>query len=129
MSLEVTIDKKQEGVYIVYCAGSIDSDTSSIFESKINPVLSPSIKAIIFNMKGLNYISSMGVGVIFRTKSFVEDNNGKIIMVNLKPQIKKVFQLIKALPSEDIFENVQELDNYLSAMQKKEIEKRKPFSL
>ena len=127
MSLEVTVNKKQEGVYVVSCAGSIDSDTSNVLESKIGPVLNPSIKAIIFNMKELNYISSMGVGVIFRTRSFVEENNGKIIMVNLKPQIKKVFQLIKALPSEDIFESVQELDNYLSAMQKKEIERRDSF--
>jgi ABC-type proline/glycine betaine transport system permease subunit len=37
----------------------------------------------------------------------------------LQPQIRKVFEIIQALPSLNIFESVAELDRYLAAMQRK----------
>jgi hypothetical protein len=39
--------------------------------------------------------------------------------MNLQPQIKKVFDIINALPSMQIFASIEELDEYLDAMQKK----------
>ena len=43
--------------------------------------------------------------------------------MKLKPQIKKVFEIIDALPSMNVFSGVQELDDYLDAMQQKAIKK------
>jgi hypothetical protein len=39
--------------------------------------------------------------------------------MNLQPQIKKVFDIINAFPSMQIFASIEELDEYLDAMQKK----------
>ena len=39
--------------------------------------------------------------------------------MNLRPQIHKVFDTIKALPMLNIFESVEEMDDYLDIMQKK----------
>ncbi|MGD2270109.1 MAG: hypothetical protein PVI06_06895 [Desulfobacterales bacterium] len=39
--------------------------------------------------------------------------------MNLQPQIKKVFDIINALPSMQIFASIEELDEYLDAIQKK----------
>ena len=38
--------------------------------------------------------------------------------VNLQPQVKKIFEIINALPSMDVFASVAELDAYLDAMQR-----------
>jgi hypothetical protein len=39
--------------------------------------------------------------------------------MNLQPQIKKVFDIVNALPSMKIFASVDELDDYLDAIQKR----------
>jgi anti-anti-sigma regulatory factor len=52
----------------------------------------------------------------------LRESGGKIVLLNLHPQIRKVFEIIKALPSEQIFESVEELDQYLDTMQKGTIE-------
>ena len=41
--------------------------------------------------------------------------------MNLQPQIEKVFEIIKALPDQRIFKDIEELDRYLDRMQKKVI--------
>jgi len=43
-------------------------------------------------------------------------------MTHLKPQIRKIFDILKALPVESVFESMQEVDNYLDAMQKEKTE-------
>ena len=45
--------------------------------------------------------------------------DGDLMMVNLQPQIKKVFEIVNAMPSMRIFESVAEMDRYLDVMQQK----------
>lgn len=123
--LEVTIEKKQEGIYLVRPNGRIDSETYTLLEEKIKPLLVPSTKAAILDMAKVFYISSAGLATIFNAKKIIESNKGALVLTNLQPQIKKVFEVIKALPPQNIFKNIEEADNYLSAIQRKEIEKQK----
>jgi anti-anti-sigma regulatory factor len=44
---------------------------------------------------------------------------GEFAMTNLQPQIRKVFEIIMALPSLNVFESVADLDRYLTGIQKK----------
>ena len=108
-------------------SGSIDTETYSLLEEKVNPFLKQA-KAIIFDMKDVSYISSMGLSVIFRIKKNLEDSSGTIAIINLQPQVKKVFEIIKVLP-EYYFSTMQEaekyLDEFLAEMQKRKLEKSK----
>ncbi|MFH0738334.1 MAG: STAS domain-containing protein [Candidatus Omnitrophota bacterium] len=125
MTLEVNVDKKGEGTFAVSCSGPIDSITHKELEKTLAPFLIPSTKVLILNMEGVTYISSMGISVVLKTKKAIEENKGSFIMTNLQPQIKVVFEIIKALPNMRIFESMEEADEYLSQIQRKEIEKRK----
>ena len=62
--------------------------------------------------------------MIFKTKKEVELSGGGLIMLNLQPQIKKVFEIINAIPSLNIFASVQELDEYLANIQRQEIDNK-----
>jgi len=42
-----------------------------------------------------------------------------MVFINLQPQIQKVFDILKAIPSLKVFASIQELDRYLDLMQKK----------
>ncbi len=124
MSLNVNIKKQEKGTYIVVLDGRLDSDTYIDFGEKIKTFLNPDTKTLIFDMKKLDYISSIGLGVIFKARSTIEASGGKILMTSLQPQIKKIFEVVKALPKEPVFDNMQEVDAYLDRVQQQELEKQ-----
>lgn len=125
MPLDVSSKHKEPGVLLVSPIGSIDSNTHKLLDDHISVAIAketPSV--IVFDMEGVNYISSMGVRVILRTRKILKQAGGKVLMMNLRPQIKMVFDIIKALPSERIFSSIQELDDYLARMQRRVMEER-----
>ena len=77
------------------------------------------MNATIIDFKGLDFLSSAGLRVIFKAKKMMDGNGGKFLMVNLQPQIKKVFEIIKALDGMNVFKDQAEMDEYLTAMQDK----------
>jgi hypothetical protein len=42
-----------------------------------------------------------------------------VAIVDPQPGVRKVFEIVKALPSDQVFTNDAELDAYLDAMQRK----------
>lgn len=118
MSLKVTSREKSPGVFVVSPEGSLDTDTYSVLEEKVDSLLNTPPRTIIFDLEKLDYISSMGVRVIAKAKKSLKESGGKVVLLNLQPQIRKVFEIIKALPSEQIFSSIEEMDRYLDSMQK-----------
>ncbi len=125
MALEVTWDERAEGVFLVRPSGHLDSDTYTILEDILDKLIEPSTRVLAFDMDQLEYISSAGLRVLFKAAKAVEGQGGKYCMSNLKPQIRKVFDIINALPSMRIFRDMDELDSYLDVMQKQEIARLK----
>ena len=120
MSIDITVREKSPEVFVVSPEGSLDSNTYTALEDEIDALIAAEApKVIVFDMKGVHYISSMGVRVFLKTKKTLKPQGGKVLMLNLQPQIRKVFEIIQALPSEPICSSMEELDEYLDAMQKK----------
>jgi anti-anti-sigma factor len=112
-SLKVKVTKKKEkGVFKVAPVGSIDTETYSILEEKLKPLLVPSTKALVFDMSGVEYVSSMGLSVIFRAKLNLTEQGATLAIVNAQPQIKKVFDAVRVLP-ENYFSSMEAAEKYL----------------
>ena len=124
LSLTVTVKNNMDGVVTILPTGSIDSETYEILEKHVDDVFKINPKVLVFDMKDVKYISSMGIRAVLNAKNKIEKLGGSLIMISLQPQIRMVFDIVRAIPSQNIFASIQELDEYLSAMQKKEIEKR-----
>jgi anti-sigma B factor antagonist len=118
MNLTVTSKQKMDGVYIVSPSGRLDTNTYAILEERVDVVLKEEPHTLVFDMETLDYISSMGVRTIAKAQRTMKAYNGRVILLNLQPQIQKVFDIIKALPSHQVFSNMQELDDYLDRMQR-----------
>ena len=118
MSLTVTSRQKMDGVYLLAPSGRLDTSTYPILEQRVDVVLKESPHTLVFDMEMLDYISSMGVRVIAKAQKLMKAYNGRVVLLNLQPQIEKVFDIIKALPSQQVFSNMQELDDYLDRMQR-----------
>lgn len=122
MSLTLTSMEKQPGVYVVAPFGSLDTNTHTILEKKIDYLIAEGgARVVTLDMAGVEYMSSMGVRVVLKTKKDLKARGGTLLMANLQPQIKRVFEIINALPSLQIFSSIQELDDYLAEMQRQAI--------
>lgn len=123
MSLTVTSVEKQPGVFVVSPFGSLDTNTHTILEKKIDFLAGDgAARVITLDMGGVEYISSMGVRVVLKARKVLTRRGGTLLMMNLQPQIKRVFEIINALPSLQIFSSIQELDDYLTEMQRQTIQ-------
>jgi anti-sigma B factor antagonist len=119
MPLNVSVEDKGEGTYVVRPEGSIDANTFMTLQKEIDAILAKSPTVIIFNMMDVKYVSSAGVGVVLLAEQELQPKNGKVLMVNLQPQIKKVFDIVKALPEQQIFSSLEEMDRYLHEIQRR----------
>ncbi len=119
MPLKVTVEDRGEGVFTVRPEGSVDANTFSILGVEVEEIMKKSPRTIIFDLAKVNYVSSAGVGVVLLAEQDLQENNGKVLMVNLQPQIRKVFDIVKALPDQQIFKSIEEMDEYLKEIQRK----------
>jgi len=119
MSLEIVISAEKNNGKRVSIAGSLDSNTAQQLQQSVDTEINDSVATVIFDFKDLDFLSSAGLRVIFKTKKAMDNCGGKFLLVNLQPQIKKVFEIIKALDGMNVFKDQDEMDEYLAAMQNK----------
>ena len=119
MSLEISVTPEGNNGKRVSIAGSLDSNTAPKLQQSIDTEINESISTTILDFKDLDFLSSAGLRVIFKTKKIMDNSGGKFLLVNLQPQIKKVFEIIKALDGMNVFKDQDEMDDYLAAMQNK----------
>lgn len=113
MALEVNTAIRSTGIFIVAPIGSIDGTDHGILQEKIDSVLKQNPETIIFDMEHATYINSMGIRVLVKAKNAMKQRGGKIAFINLPPQIRKVFDILNAMPAFKVFANIQEFDDYL----------------
>lgn len=108
-----------EPATVVAIGGRLDSDTARRFATEIQPVLTRRPKVLVFDLAGLDFMTSAGIGELFRAQKTVTGYGGQVMMTNLQPQIQKVLAIVKALPGTALFASEREMDDYLAAMQRK----------
>lgn len=123
MALNVTSEQKDNRTYVVRPVGSIDAGTHSILGNVVDSIMEKLPKSIIFDMKDVTFMSSAGLSVFLSTEKWLQQTGGNVLLLHLQPQIRKVFDIVQALPSQQIFASTQELDAYLTEMQRQVKEK------
>jgi len=117
MALKITVDNSETPT--IKLVGRLDTDTAPELDSTLNKVLQrKAIKRLVFDLSGVDYLSSAGIRCFVRARKAVEPGGGKVAIVNPQPSVRKVLDIVKAIPAAGIFANVAELDEYLDAMQK-----------
>jgi anti-anti-sigma factor len=119
MSLEISITDQPGGIKRIAIGGSLDTDTAPQLQQEVDSKITDTVNTTIIDFKELDYLSSAGLRVIFKAKKIMDNSGGKFLLVNLQPQIKKVFEIIKALDGMNVFKDQNEMDDYLTDMQNK----------
>jgi anti-anti-sigma factor len=119
MSLDIRIQPAANGSQRVAVGGRLDTHTYEDLDVALAPLLTPQLQSLVLDLSALEYISSAGIRSIFKARKALVGHGGKVLVVNPQPQIQKVFDVVKAVPLNEIFSSTAEADAYLDAMQRK----------
>jgi len=119
MGLDIEIKTESDQRKIFSLAGSLDTNTAPQLEDVLEREIDSEVQVAIMDMNKLEFLSSAGIRIIFKAKKLMDARKGKFMLVNLQPQVRKVFEIIKVLDIMEVFSNQAELDDYLEVMQKK----------
>lgn len=127
MAIKVKISKKEAGHFVVAIEGRLDSETAPQCEAGIKHLLTASTKSLTFDLKRLDYISSMGLRVIIAAMKAIAKQKGRVVVRNAQPPIAKVLDIAGLIPG-DIAESERSADIFLDAIQRKESAKKRDVS-
>lgn len=119
MALTIRITPGREFSKTVALTGRLDNDTAPLLEKEMATALAGNVMAVVFDLAGLEYISSAGLRVVFQARRTVKARGGDLALLNPQPAVRKVFEIVKTVEVDKVFASVQELDAYLDAIQKK----------
>jgi len=117
-NLSVWFSEKRDGFFDIQPVGPINAITCPILQTKVKQIIESKPEVVLFDLKQVSYINSKGLRVILKAHQAMKSRGGRVVLINLQPHIKKVFDIIDALPAQRIFASRHEMDNYLDTMQK-----------
>jgi len=118
--MSLTIQVRQTTV--VTLTGRLDTSSAPRAEQALAPVLASSPKHVVFDLAGLDFISSAGLRVVLGARKTLSDAGSECLLVNMKPQIERVLEVIRALPGLRVFASAREADEYLASIQERVLE-------
>jgi anti-anti-sigma factor len=119
MDLTIRIDPPNATNQRVALGGRLDTHTYAEFDRQLAPVLASNVTSLVLDLAQLDYISSAGIRSILIARKALAARLGKVLVVNPQPQIQKVFDVVKAVPLNEIFTSMEEADAYLDLMQRR----------
>lgn len=90
--MEVTINTN-EGKTFVKLKGRVDTTNAEQFYNDLNPLMVGDAPDIDIDCEGLTYTSSQGLRMILMLQKSVVERGGKLVMRNMHPLVKEVFDI------------------------------------
>jgi anti-anti-sigma factor len=122
VALTVRVVESRSFSRTVYLEGKLNSETVAALDAELARIANSSATVVVFDLADLEYISSAGLRSIFSTRKAMAAKGGKAILVNPRPPVQKVLDIVNAVDLTAVFNSVQELDRYLDTMQRKVVD-------
>jgi sigma-B regulation protein RsbU (phosphoserine phosphatase) len=124
MTLSLDIDRSSPERTTLRLEGRLDASTFDEFDGTVLTVLPdvPDGGTVVLDLSSLDYISSAGLRSIAKIRKSMRARSGHTLLVNPQPQVRKVFEIVKAVPVNEVFADSEELDEYLDRIQRQVLE-------
>lgn len=121
MSLILDRQQNTPGVVTLHLGGRLDAQTAPELDTMAEAVLIDlgAHATIVLDLARLDYISSAGLRSCAKLRRTLAADNGRLLVVNPQAQVNKVFDIVKAVPVNEVFTSIAELDAYLDTIQRK----------
>ena len=126
MAFEINVTRRpmQGGVepVVVRVSGSFDFSAAAAAEKVMSPLVASNPKVLVLDLAELRLLDSTGISILLNSRRQIEGKGGTVFVTNMQPQIRKVFDIVKALPATAVFKSMKEMDEYLKSVQEKVVE-------
>lgn len=121
MAFNLHVDALNPRRSTLHLEGRLDAMTFGEFDKEAEKVLQQMAagSTLVLDLSSLEYISSAGLRSIAKARKSMREREGQTLLLNPQVQVRKVFDIVKAVPIKEIFQDVQELDQYLDQIQRK----------
>jgi len=119
VALKVRVTESRPFSRTVYLEGRLNNETVGILDEELARIVKSTATVVVFELGGLEYISSAGLRSIFRVQKAMTARSGKAVLANPRPAVQKVLEIVNAVNLTEVFASVEELDRYLDTMQRK----------
>jgi anti-anti-sigma factor len=90
--MEIT-QKEENGIVSIAIAGRLDADSSPEAEKVVKEALEGQTTSVLFNLSGLEYLSSAGLRVLLSAAKEMRRREGKIVLCCLNEFVKEIFEV------------------------------------
>lgn len=90
--MDVIIKKDGEKT-IATLSGRLDTTNADQFQKDIAPLTADEKPDIVIDCTDMEYTSSQGLRIFLLLQKTVSSRGGKMVMKNMKPQVKEVFDI------------------------------------
>lgn len=90
--MDITIEQNGTKTMAVL-NGRLDTTNADQFQKDIEPLMTAANPDIEFDCTNMEYTSSQGLRIFLMLQKSVLARKGKMVMKNMKPQVKEVFDI------------------------------------
>jgi anti-anti-sigma factor len=87
------IQKEENGIVSIAIKGRLDADSASEAEKTVKNALEGETKRLLFDLAGLEYLSSAGLRVLLSAAKEMKRREGKIVLCSLNEFVKEIFEV------------------------------------
>lgn len=99
----------KNGILVVYLEGRLDVSVANEVEEGLSELIdSGDHKKVVLNMDGIDYMSSSGFRACISTLRKLNAKEGSLKMCNIKPAVKRIFDVIELTSLFDIYSTEEE---------------------
>lgn len=85
--------EKSGEVLVLSARGQINSANAAAIEAELLGWVEKGERLCVFDLAGLDYISSAGLRVVLMLAKRLKQNSGRLILCALQPQVREVFEI------------------------------------
>jgi len=86
-------NREENGVTIIAIEGRMDASSAPVAEKEINKALEGEQNRLLFDLSGLEYLSSGGLRVILGAAKEIRRRDGKVALAALKEYVYEIFEV------------------------------------
>lgn len=100
--MKLNVSKKGD-VAILKCVGSLDADNIASFKRVAYEMLEKGTIKYVLDASGVDFVDSMGLGVLISLLRRVKQKDGDIKIASLTPDVKTIFEITKLYRLFDVY--------------------------
>jgi len=93
-NLTVTSKSDPRGIIILKVSGFVDASNINRFDEELYSHIKRGTAKIVVDCSDLQYINSMGMGILLEARQLAAKRNGDVVILNLPKKISKVFEIL-----------------------------------